>query len=301
MGFRDYSPGLNRFLTRDMFNGALADMSLGSNPWTMSRYTFAGGNPTTLVEHDGHMAIRDIDTGSGGGSGATCSDATPEYCYAPGSNAMSSYGLGTRWAIDEALGCPTPEKCVTVFHFRGGDLFTEAIRELESIQSARELIAADLANGETFGDANFHYSEMTPAERKQIAKDNAKSVLTFGMYGMPTAQAFIGSYDLRWNVVGYDRGSPIVEFHLTNASTLASASLDKGKVQEYPEGSAGDGHEAAPGEHWQQQSVRWREVFPGGDVPPAPLEPGFLLPGGTNVLDLCSFGSLCPERLPSLW
>lgn len=54
MGFRDYDPGLNRFLTRDSFNGALADMSLTTSPWTMSRYTFAGGNPTTLVEHDGH-------------------------------------------------------------------------------------------------------------------------------------------------------------------------------------------------------------------------------------------------------
>jgi RHS repeat-associated protein len=68
MGFRDYDPGLNRFLTRDMFNGALADLSLDSNPWTMGRYTFAGGNPTTLVEYDGHMAIRDID-GGGGGAG----------------------------------------------------------------------------------------------------------------------------------------------------------------------------------------------------------------------------------------
>ncbi|EGK14118.1 hypothetical protein HMPREF9374_0407, partial [Desmospora sp. 8437] len=28
MGFRNYSPGLNRFLTRDMYNGALADMNL---------------------------------------------------------------------------------------------------------------------------------------------------------------------------------------------------------------------------------------------------------------------------------
>jgi RHS repeat-associated protein len=56
MGFRDYHPGLNRFLTRDMFNGALADLSLATNPWTTSRYSFAGGNPTTLVEIDGHMA-----------------------------------------------------------------------------------------------------------------------------------------------------------------------------------------------------------------------------------------------------
>ena len=55
MGFRDYNPGLNRFLTRDTYNGALTDMSLATSPWTMSRYTFAGGNPISLVELDGHI------------------------------------------------------------------------------------------------------------------------------------------------------------------------------------------------------------------------------------------------------
>jgi hypothetical protein len=55
-----------------MFNGALADMSLTTNPWTLGRYTFAAGNPTTLVEYDGHLAVRDID---GGGSGG---ELTPE-------------------------------------------------------------------------------------------------------------------------------------------------------------------------------------------------------------------------------
>jgi RHS repeat-associated protein len=55
MGFRDYSPGLNRFLTRDSYNGALADMKLNLDPWTGSRYAFAGGNPITNVEVDGHF------------------------------------------------------------------------------------------------------------------------------------------------------------------------------------------------------------------------------------------------------
>ncbi|MEL3950019.1 RHS repeat-associated core domain-containing protein [Streptomyces sp. LNU-CPARS28] len=54
MGFRDYSPGLNRFTTRDMYTGALADMELGSDPLTGNRYAFAGGNPTTFLEFDGH-------------------------------------------------------------------------------------------------------------------------------------------------------------------------------------------------------------------------------------------------------
>ncbi|MFG3504514.1 DNRLRE domain-containing protein [Streptomyces sp. NPDC047821] len=54
MGFRDYDPGLNRFTTRDMYNGALADMNLGSDPYTSNRYAFTGGNPTSRVEYDGH-------------------------------------------------------------------------------------------------------------------------------------------------------------------------------------------------------------------------------------------------------
>jgi RHS repeat-associated protein len=55
MGFRDYSPGLNRFLTRDMYNGALADLNLTTSPFTGNRYAFGAGNPVTNVELDGHI------------------------------------------------------------------------------------------------------------------------------------------------------------------------------------------------------------------------------------------------------
>nr|WSY52134.1 DNRLRE domain-containing protein [Streptomyces sp. NBC_00886] len=54
MGFRNYDPGLNRFTTRDMYTGALADMGLGADPYTGNRYAFTGGNPTTNIELDGH-------------------------------------------------------------------------------------------------------------------------------------------------------------------------------------------------------------------------------------------------------
>ncbi|MCG5218066.1 hypothetical protein MBA17_32945 [Streptosporangium sp. KLBMP 9127] len=53
MGFRDYNPGLNRFLTLDRYNGALAN--LGLDPWTANRYAFTGGNPITGIELDGHV------------------------------------------------------------------------------------------------------------------------------------------------------------------------------------------------------------------------------------------------------
>ena len=47
MGFRDYNPGLNRFLTRDTYTGALDDLNLGTDPYTGNRYAFTGGNPIT--------------------------------------------------------------------------------------------------------------------------------------------------------------------------------------------------------------------------------------------------------------
>ncbi|KPI07887.1 RHS repeat-associated core domain containing protein-containing protein [Actinobacteria bacterium OK006] len=70
MGFRNYSPGLNRFTTRDMYNGALADMKLGVDPYTSNRYAFGGGNPTSFVELDGHMPAPDP-----GGTCASCGDS----------------------------------------------------------------------------------------------------------------------------------------------------------------------------------------------------------------------------------
>ncbi|MEV0171194.1 DNRLRE domain-containing protein [Streptomyces sp. NPDC050803] len=63
MGFRDYSPGLNRFTTRDMYNGALADMGLGTDPLTGNRYSFGGGNPTTFIEYGGHRPIECNEAG----------------------------------------------------------------------------------------------------------------------------------------------------------------------------------------------------------------------------------------------
>jgi hypothetical protein len=59
MGFREYNPGLNRILSRDYYNGAFKDMALCTDPWNTSRYMFAGGNPITGIELDGHYAIDD--------------------------------------------------------------------------------------------------------------------------------------------------------------------------------------------------------------------------------------------------
>ncbi|MFE4415428.1 DNRLRE domain-containing protein [Streptomyces sp. NPDC056821] len=56
MGFRDYDPAINRFISRDMYNGAEADMNLGADPATASRYAFTAGNPVNSIEIDGHQS-----------------------------------------------------------------------------------------------------------------------------------------------------------------------------------------------------------------------------------------------------
>jgi RHS repeat-associated protein len=71
MGFRDYNPGLNRFTSRDMYNGALADMDLGMDPFTGNRYAFTGGNPISRVELDGHEWWNPVSWFSGGGGSTT--------------------------------------------------------------------------------------------------------------------------------------------------------------------------------------------------------------------------------------
>jgi hypothetical protein len=177
-------------------------------------------------------------------------------------------------------------------YFRDGDLITIHIQALASIESARQLVAIAIANGVLADDGtgyDFHYGDQTPAQRRKAAIDNAKSILTNGKLGMPLAQAFIGSYDLEWSVVGADAyGDPVVEFHLTNAMTMNSAMPDPGKVHNYGTGSAGNGEDAGAGERWMQMNVRWRESFPGGksQKPHQDLMSSWPVPSGGKVFSV---------------
>jgi hypothetical protein len=89
-----------------MYNGALADLNLGSNPWNMSRYTYAGGNPTTLVEYDGHLAIRNIDSGAGGGGGDQ-----PE--RPPEDDDLEWINNSTMWVGEQLIIAPRPDALAT--------------------------------------------------------------------------------------------------------------------------------------------------------------------------------------------
>jgi RHS repeat-associated protein len=54
MRARSYRPDIGRFLTADRFEAASGDFNLVADPLTQNRFAFAGGNPVSLVEFDGH-------------------------------------------------------------------------------------------------------------------------------------------------------------------------------------------------------------------------------------------------------
>jgi hypothetical protein len=54
MGARRFAPDTGRFLEQDFYREALSDLELSYDALTENRYGFAGGNPISFVESDGH-------------------------------------------------------------------------------------------------------------------------------------------------------------------------------------------------------------------------------------------------------
>ena len=114
MGFRDYDPGLNRFLTRGMYNGARADLAMVTDPWTMNRYAFTAGNPINRIEIDGHCWDWNCDTVGGWVNGAFDATSAPFRDFAAnfvgGATALSC-PAGTRHRGGAARGRPRGREC----------------------------------------------------------------------------------------------------------------------------------------------------------------------------------------------
>ncbi len=80
MQAREYRPDVGRFLSQDRFEAAGADLALQSDPLTQNRYAFAGGNPVSNIEWDGHCTNLDAwgqDYCSSGGGGGGAPAAAP--------------------------------------------------------------------------------------------------------------------------------------------------------------------------------------------------------------------------------
>ncbi len=59
MGARHFDAGSGHFLQQDLYLGALANLTLATDPLTQNRYALAGGAPTSYLEADGHGPAED--------------------------------------------------------------------------------------------------------------------------------------------------------------------------------------------------------------------------------------------------
>ena len=291
LGAREYDPSLGRFISVD----PVMDLA---DPTQWNAYSYTNNNPVTFSDPSGMKPMFDdledqkawqatqksnlkggcpgnMNSAScrGGPPPPSCSQAR-NYCHPPGTNTEGPYQLGLSWLAGEYVGCPwgsgpaiSPGGCnggpngsyVSGWYFRDGDPHTESLKRLGVMSGARERIYAQLLNGQTSGTANVHYKDWDEGDRvKQLLADGV-GALTGGLFGSDPAQAFTGSFDLSWEIIGYE-GGPVIEFHLENASTLSSATTNPAGT--YPDGggSASNGADTSPGERWSYQSVRWRET-----------------------------------------
>jgi RHS repeat-associated protein len=298
VGARQYDLQLGRFVSVDPVQD-LADPQqwngyayAGNSPVTKS-------DPTGLVPRDpdlddqfghekpgtGKYKNRTPGSSPGGGNGgrskggrnqrkerhapppAACAAFKQEYCHQPGLLDQSPYVVGILWLQQELVGCmdwdiPGPNgSCVTDLYFRDGDAFTEAIKDMDAIGAARNSISSYIGDGIISGPADRHYKDMASSKRGLKALKDGAGALTHGVIGSDPIDAYLGSYDLRWEVVGHDAADPVIEFSLRNATT--EASLKTNPIAKYPagDGTASSGSDALPGEHFLRQNVRWRETY----------------------------------------
>ncbi len=238
MGFRDYSPGLNRFTSRDMYNGALSDMRLGSDPFTGNRYAFTGGNPISGVEIDGHNWCE-------GGS------------FCPWDDNFASAWVGAVTTTADALASPVlaaepilRDKCPGCFgtpgnpngvdlgfewvagtgpkhrDFGGNDAFTQSLMDHYHVQRVRE-IAADNINSGNYNigaEVAQRYNKKTGVMENNGLNHSLNSKTVFMDFTTNMSAAFLGSYNMDYTVKSVDKeaGTATIQFHVSNDSTMNS-------------------------------------------------------------------------------
>jgi hypothetical protein len=79
-----------------MYGAALADINLGTDPWSTNRYSFTGGNPISNVDLTGHMV--DFKVADAGGCGSCNDDWASRVADANTPPASQDDGGGGFWS-----------------------------------------------------------------------------------------------------------------------------------------------------------------------------------------------------------
>lgn len=152
-GFRNYDPGLNRFLSRDMYNGALDDLALSVDPFTGSRYAFGGGNPISNVELDGHGFLGSIGSALSSAGGAVKDFAVNTVNSIKEDPLKFAVEVGVGIAIGAAVvaACGTGVGCVVAAGVVGGAIAGGSGYGVDVAQGDRDFSFADLGKEMAIG------------------------------------------------------------------------------------------------------------------------------------------------------
>jgi RHS repeat-associated protein len=167
MGARRYAADLGRFIQRDSFDAGQADRLLAVDPILQNRYAFAGSNPCTFIEDDGHRYI-DYEI----------NEAERAWCLRSVSNARRCFdadGLADQareWAL--ILYPASSTQGVNTQRAGEGDAFRHCY------WSALMTLQWDAATAKGFGD---RHEQLTKEERRERVRDNQKLLRTFGLRG----------------------------------------------------------------------------------------------------------------------
>jgi RHS repeat-associated protein len=101
MRARSYLPSIARFTGADRYESAGTDLTLQSDPLTQNRYVFAGGNPLSGIEWDGHKSCTAVCGGGENQQGFKEHGSTPTPGPSPASQGATDF-TGSQTAVAPA-------------------------------------------------------------------------------------------------------------------------------------------------------------------------------------------------------
>ncbi|QYC45476.1 tRNA nuclease WapA precursor [Nonomuraea coxensis DSM 45129] len=219
MGFRDYNPNLNRFLNLDTYNDALDDLALSLDPWTANRYAFAGGNPISNIEIDGHDFWDDLSRAAAFGAdpGSAGSILAHGAETAAGLAAMV-WGAGS--AIGGGAACLTGVGCIVgapaVAAGAGvitAGAATAGVGTSGLINDIRHIVQAAVGEGSDSSSNNTNRSSSSSTGNGEVAKSKGQ-----------LAQESGDEYErFLWNKFGHEGGfKGVFEFDRGGAAGVRS-------------------------------------------------------------------------------
>ncbi|RNL69198.1 hypothetical protein ED312_22645 [Sinomicrobium pectinilyticum] len=135
-----------------------------------------------------------------------------DFSYTPSNKEVTPWQVGTEWLIGAG---PRHRD------FKNGDYFTELLRLHDHIEETRTVIIENIIKGgELYGSSAYSLGGVQGVGK--YVKDYS-TLLTGGQTGN-LAVTYLGSYNLKWEVISIQGGEATVQFSVYNSSTMQSAS-----------------------------------------------------------------------------